>query len=46
MSFSPAAAWRGPDWARGWTCLFANDIDPDKAVSYRANWGDGGFLRR
>jgi DNA (cytosine-5)-methyltransferase 1 len=27
----------------GWTCLFANDIDPDKAVSYRANWGGDDF---
>jgi DNA (cytosine-5)-methyltransferase 1 len=27
-----------------WTCLFANDIDPDKAVSYRANWGDADFV--
>lgn len=27
----------------GWTCLFANDIDSDKAESYRANWGDGDF---
>ncbi len=27
----------------GWTCLFANDIDPDKAASYRANWGDADF---
>ena len=26
-----------------WTCLFANDIDPDKAASYRANWGDADF---
>ena len=23
-----------------WACLFANDIDPKKAASYRANWGD------
>jgi DNA (cytosine-5)-methyltransferase 1 len=22
-----------------WACLFANDIDPDKAAAYRANWG-------
>ncbi|MDO9638572.1 MAG: DNA cytosine methyltransferase [Pseudotabrizicola sp.] len=27
----------GPDW----TCLFANDIDPKKAVSYRANHHGG-----
>jgi DNA (cytosine-5)-methyltransferase 1 len=24
----------------GWECLFANDIDPKKARSYAANWGD------
>ncbi len=29
----------GPDW----TCLFANDFDPAKADSYRANWGEGDF---
>lgn len=23
----------------GWQCLFANDFDPKKAESYRANWG-------
>lgn len=23
----------------GWRCTFANDIDPQKAVAYRANWG-------
>ncbi len=23
-----------------WTCLFANDIDPKKGMSYSANWGD------
>jgi DNA (cytosine-5)-methyltransferase 1 len=23
----------------GWRCAFANDIDPQKAVAYRANWG-------
>jgi DNA (cytosine-5)-methyltransferase 1 len=28
----------------GWTCLFANDIDADKAASYRANWGAGDFV--
>jgi DNA (cytosine-5)-methyltransferase 1 len=27
----------------GWTCLFANDIDPDKAAAYRANWGGDDF---
>ncbi len=26
-----------------WTCLFANDIDADKAESYRANWGGADF---
>ena len=30
----------GPDW----TCLFANDFDPDKAESYRANWGGEEFF--
>ncbi len=34
-----ARAGLGP----GWTCLFANDIDPGKAESYRANWGDADF---
>ena len=23
-----------------WQCLFANDFDPKKAETYRANWGD------
>lgn len=23
----------------GWRCLFANDLDPKKAATYRANWG-------
>ncbi|MCI4679349.1 DNA cytosine methyltransferase [Rhodoblastus acidophilus] len=27
-----------------WTCLFANDIDADKAAAYRANWGDAEFV--
>ena len=27
-----------------WTCAFANDFDPGKARSYRANWGDRGEL--
>lgn len=27
-----------------WTCGFANDICPDKAASWRANWGDDGPL--
>lgn len=25
---------------QAWRCLFANDFDPAKAESYRANWGD------
>lgn len=29
----------------GWDCLFANDIDPGKAASYRANWDGGEELR-
>ena len=24
----------------GWSCPFANDIDPKKAASYARNWGD------
>jgi DNA (cytosine-5)-methyltransferase 1 len=24
----------------GWRCAFANDFDPKKATSYKANWGD------
>ncbi len=35
-----ARAGLGSDW----TCLFANDIDADKAASYRANWGGGDFV--
>lgn len=31
-----ARAGLGSDWQ----CLFANDFDPKKAASYRANWGD------
>jgi DNA (cytosine-5)-methyltransferase 1 len=31
-----ARAGLGSDWA----CAFANDFDPKKAESYRANWGD------
>lgn len=27
----------------GWQCVFANDIDSQKAESYRANWGNGDF---
>ena len=29
----------------GWTCRFANDFDPKKAMTYQANWGVGGELR-
>ena len=32
-----ARAGLGP----AWRCLFANDFDPVKARTYRANWGDG-----
>ena len=28
----------------GWRCAFANDLDPVKAATYRANFG-GGDLR-
>lgn len=28
----------------GWTCLFANDFDHKKGLSYQANWGTGGEL--
>ena len=28
----------------GWQCLFANDIDPKKAASYRRNWGGEGLF--
>lgn len=27
-----------------WSCLFANDFDPKKGLSYQANWGTGGEL--
>jgi DNA (cytosine-5)-methyltransferase 1 len=27
-----------------WTCLFANDFDPKKGLTYQANWGVGGEL--
>lgn len=27
----------------GWTCMFANDIDPKKAAAYAMNWGDAGL---
>jgi DNA (cytosine-5)-methyltransferase 1 len=29
----------------GWRCLFANDFDAKKGLSYQANWGTGGELR-
>ncbi|MBO1359586.1 DNA cytosine methyltransferase [Acetobacter sacchari] len=28
-----------------WSCLFANDFDARKAVSYTTNWGDAGEFR-
>ncbi len=28
----------------GWTCLFANDFDARKGLSYQVNWGTGGEL--
>jgi DNA (cytosine-5)-methyltransferase 1 len=28
----------------GWECLFANDFDAKKGLSYQANWGTGGEL--
>lgn len=28
----------------GWECLFANDFDPKKGASYKANWGDKELL--
>lgn len=34
-----ARAGLGADW----TCLFANDFDPKKAATYRANWGTRGL---
>jgi DNA (cytosine-5)-methyltransferase 1 len=34
-----ARAGLGDDWS----CLFANDMDPKKAASYAANWGDDHF---
>lgn len=36
-----ARAGLGP----GWTCLFANDFDHKKGLSYQANWGTGGELK-
>ncbi len=35
-----ARAGLGP----AWTCLFANDFDPKKGLTYQANWGTGGEL--
>lgn len=35
-----ARAGLGADW----TCLFANDFDPKKGLTYQANWGTGGEL--
>jgi DNA (cytosine-5)-methyltransferase 1 len=29
---------------KGWTCLFANDFDTKKGLTYQANWGTGGEL--
>jgi DNA (cytosine-5)-methyltransferase 1 len=28
-----------------WTCLFANDFDTKKGLTYQANWGTGGELK-
>ena len=36
-----ARAGLGPEW----TCLFANDFDANKGVSYQANWGAAGELK-
>jgi len=30
---------------KGWTCLFANDFDAKKGLTYQANWGTGGELK-
>jgi DNA (cytosine-5)-methyltransferase 1 len=35
-----ARAGLGTDW----TCLFANDFDPKKGVTYQRNWGKGTML--
>lgn len=29
---------------QAWTCLFANDFDTKKGLTYQANWGTGGEL--
>lgn len=36
-----ARAGLGDDW----TCLFANDFDHKKGLTYQANWGTGGELK-
>jgi len=36
-----ARAGLGPEW----TCLFANEFDANKGVSYQVNWGAGGELK-
>jgi DNA (cytosine-5)-methyltransferase 1 len=36
-----ARAGLGEDW----TCLFANDFDHKKGMTYQANWGTGGELK-
>ena len=28
-----------------WKCLFANDFDHKKGMTYQANWGTGGELK-
>ena len=30
---------------KGWTCLFANDFDAKKGLTYQLNWGTGGELK-
>ena len=30
---------------KGWTCLFANDFDAKKGLTYQLNWGPGGELK-
>ena len=35
-----ARAGLGADW----TCRLANDLDPEKAAAYRANWGEGDLI--
>jgi DNA (cytosine-5)-methyltransferase 1 len=30
---------------QSWTCLFANDFDHKKGLTYQANWGTGGELK-